>query len=204
MFLFACCVLDNFQDVKYLDAKPCVPTSFWNLVLTKQHTALGFEMQSRLYGTRCAIDIRCKFVCKIVQYLSVRNVAAKFGYFCVFCWMPLCHWDCHKMMWLPAMWCDFPPFAVALDDVTFLRVMWLKPGGCSIYSIDIPFSQQRLLDCLRGTWHDKEHLVIMRPHPDDLMCFFTVNTYFLIRIWAGKVQENKLPVPPCCVPFAIS
>ena len=43
------------------------------------------------------------------KYLTVRNVAARFGYFLVFCWMPLCHWDCHKMMWLPAVWCDFPP-----------------------------------------------------------------------------------------------
>ena len=62
---------------------------------------LGFGMlriSKRLYGTRCAIGSRCKLVHKIIQYLSVRNVAAKFDYFSVFCWVPRCHWDCHKMM----------------------------------------------------------------------------------------------------------
>ena len=52
----------------------------------------------RLYGTRCAIGIRCKLLPKINKYLTVRNVAARFGYFLVFCWMPLCHWDCRKKL----------------------------------------------------------------------------------------------------------
>ena len=73
---------------------------------------LGFGMlrisKKTLYGTRCAIGIRGKLVCKIIKYLSVRNVVAKFGYLSVFCWLPLCHWDCHTMMWLPAVWCNFP------------------------------------------------------------------------------------------------
>ena len=44
----------------------------------------------------------------------MRHVAARFGYFLVFCWMPLCHWDCHKMMWLPALWCDIPPSCISI------------------------------------------------------------------------------------------
>ena len=37
-----CCVCESLWDVKHLDLdkKPCVPTAFCNLVLTKQHTGL--------------------------------------------------------------------------------------------------------------------------------------------------------------------
>ena len=69
--------------------------------LCNSRCAIGIqdaENLERLYGTRCAIGIWCKLLPKINKYLTVRNVAARFGYFLVFCWMPLCHWDCHKMM----------------------------------------------------------------------------------------------------------
>ena len=69
--------------------------------LCNSRCAIGIqdaENLERLYGTRCAIGIWCKLLPKINKYLNVRNVAARFGYFLVFCWMPLCHWDCHKMM----------------------------------------------------------------------------------------------------------
>ena len=56
------------------------------------------NFEKKVYGTRCTIGTRCKLVCEVIKYLSVRNVAAKFGYFSVFCWRPLFYWDCHKMM----------------------------------------------------------------------------------------------------------
>ena len=46
---------------------------------------------------------------------------------------------CRCAIGIVTQWCDFPPcdvtflyLAVTLGDVTFRRVMWLKPGACSV------------------------------------------------------------------------
>ena len=46
--------------------------------------------------------------------------------------------ECRCAIGIVAKWCDFPPcdvtflhLAIPLGDVTFLRVMWLKPGACN-------------------------------------------------------------------------
>ena len=43
-----------------------------------------------------------------------------------FCWVPLWHWDCHKMMWLSAVWCDLSPVLVECIFWIFFDVLWMN------------------------------------------------------------------------------
>ena len=65
-----------------------VKNSFSKEVYVIVAVPLGFGMlriSKKAYGTRCAIGIRCKLLPKDNKYLTVRNLAARFGYFSVFC-----------------------------------------------------------------------------------------------------------------------
>ena len=98
------------------------------------------DFEKGLYCTRCAIGIRCKLLPKINKYLTVRNVAARFGYFSVFCWnaaVPLgllqndvtsrrVMWlssisQFHWVMWLSSAWCDLSPALVGWQKMDSRR-----------------------------------------------------------------------------------
>ena len=76
--------------------------------------------------------------------------------------------ECRCAIGIVAKWCDFPPcdvtflhLAIPLGDVTFLRVMWLKPGACTdslqfilrnedVYSVQVRGQSVCKLNSLKG------------------------------------------------------
>ena len=108
-----------------LSSLACVPTVFWWFV-----------------SYPAVVHASCKLLPKINKYLTVRNVAARFGYFSVFCWVPLCHWDCHKMMWLPAVWCDLSRAQVLLEHTPSCALNYIS------FSFGIPFPHFGVWECL--------------------------------------------------------
>ena len=75
----------------YIEAWPSTLKISLVLVVGLSRIARGEVLMTFLiFGSSSCI------IFAVVQYLTVRNVAARFGYFSVFCWVPLCHWDCHK------------------------------------------------------------------------------------------------------------
>ena len=83
---------------------------------------------------------------------------------------------CRCAIGIVTKWCDFPPcdvtflhLAFTLGDVTFLRVMWLKPGVSSIVGgrpfQDIPNFWSDVFSCLChwGDTFKQDHLCIANP-----------------------------------------